>query len=162
MKHEMDKKKLLIYINAALYSLWALLTVVSVVVTYRTGAAYRAQGHPEVWIFTREMVMKLFRKYLPLLLGAMIMTMICKAKGICDERQDKPVVYPEIIKIYKSERETVRNKAAETANEKRIRITRSVMLAVAVVFVIAGILNGSLIDMLIKAINICTECIGLG
>jgi hypothetical protein len=36
------------------------------------------------------------------------------------------------------------------------------VLAAAVVFVIAGILNGSMEDMLIKAINICTECVGLG
>ena len=33
---------------------------------------------------------------------------------------------------------------------------------VAVSFIIAGICNGGMRDVLIKAINICTECIGLG
>ncbi|MDE6597486.1 MAG: hypothetical protein K2K60_02480 [Clostridia bacterium] len=33
---------------------------------------------------------------------------------------------------------------------------------VSVAFIIAGICNGSMRDVLIKAINICTECIGLG
>lgn len=34
--------------------------------------------------------------------------------------------------------------------------------AVAVLFIILGIVNGSMADVLTKAINICTECIGLG
>lgn len=33
---------------------------------------------------------------------------------------------------------------------------------VAVLFIILGIVNGSMSDVLTKAINICTECIGLG
>lgn len=33
---------------------------------------------------------------------------------------------------------------------------------VSVAFIIAGICNGSMRDVLIKAVNICTECIGLG
>nr|WP_251616997.1 CD1871A family CXXC motif-containing protein [Pumilibacter muris] len=32
----------------------------------------------------------------------------------------------------------------------------------AVSFIIAGIFNGGARDVLIKAVNICTECIGLG
>ena len=39
---------------------------------------------------------------------------------------------------------------------------RIVILAVAVLFIIEGISNGGMSDVLIKAINICTECIGLG
>ena len=36
------------------------------------------------------------------------------------------------------------------------------MLAIAAGLMGAGIMNGGLRDVLIKAINICTECIGLG
>ena len=32
----------------------------------------------------------------------------------------------------------------------------------AAVLVVLGVLNGGLRDVLVKAINICTECIGLG
>jgi len=44
----------------------------------------------------------------------------------------------------------------------RIAIIRVVVGCVAVSFVIAGACNGSMRDLLNKAINICTECIGLG
>lgn len=40
--------------------------------------------------------------------------------------------------------------------------TRILLYAVALLLIAAGILNGGMRDVLIKAINICTECIGLG
>ena len=42
------------------------------------------------------------------------------------------------------------------------RVLRLALLAAAVIFLILGVKNGGLRDVLIKAINICTECIGLG
>ncbi len=39
---------------------------------------------------------------------------------------------------------------------------RGVVLVAAVTFIIIGALNGGAHDVLVKAINICTECIGLG
>ncbi|MCH5154939.1 MAG: hypothetical protein J1F71_06985 [Clostridiales bacterium] len=39
---------------------------------------------------------------------------------------------------------------------------RGALFAIAVVFIVLGIVNGGAKDVLIKAINICTECIGLG
>ena len=42
------------------------------------------------------------------------------------------------------------------------KIVRLVILAVAVVFIIVGIRNGSLTAVINKAIRICTECVGLG
>lgn len=39
---------------------------------------------------------------------------------------------------------------------------RGVILAIGVVFIIVGALNGGARDVLVKAINICQECIGLG
>lgn len=41
-------------------------------------------------------------------------------------------------------------------------IVRAVVLVVAVVFIILGIFNGGMSDVLGKAVRICTECIGLG
>ena len=46
--------------------------------------------------------------------------------------------------------------------EKKVRMIRTVIVAAAAAFILAGILNGSALDVLVKAINICTECIGLG
>ena len=39
---------------------------------------------------------------------------------------------------------------------------RGALFVLAVVFIVLGIVNGGAKDVLIKAINICTECIGLG
>ena len=39
---------------------------------------------------------------------------------------------------------------------------RLAVLIVAIVFIILGVMNGGMADVLGKAINICTECIGLG
>ena len=41
-------------------------------------------------------------------------------------------------------------------------VLQTVFLAAAVVLILIGIYNGSSQDVLIKTINICTECIGLG
>ena len=43
-----------------------------------------------------------------------------------------------------------------------VNITKCVILAVAVVFVLIGIFNGGVADVLSKAVKICMECIGLG
>ena len=48
----------------------------------------------------------------------------------------------------------------ETAH-RRI-LLRRVLMAAAVLFIVLGIFNGSMKDVLIKAIKICTECVGLG
>lgn len=41
-------------------------------------------------------------------------------------------------------------------------IVRGIIFVIAVTFIILGICNGGAHDVLVKAINICTECIGLG
>lgn len=47
-------------------------------------------------------------------------------------------------------------------SKKMIMTTRIAILVVAITFIITGIINGGAADVLKKAINICTECIGLG
>ena len=49
-----------------------------------------------------------------------------------------------------------------TKSGRRIWIIRGVIAAVAIGFVLVGIFNGGMNDVLQKAIRICTECIGLG
>ena len=41
-------------------------------------------------------------------------------------------------------------------------LARWILLALAGLFIILGVINGGANDVLVKAINICTECIGLG
>ena len=51
---------------------------------------------------------------------------------------------------------------AKTQSTKARNITRAALYAAAVILLAAGVLNGGMRDVLVKAINICTECIGLG
>ena len=48
------------------------------------------------------------------------------------------------------------------AGEKKYRPYRNAIIVAAVIFIVAGLINGGTIAVLAKAINICTECIGLG
>lgn len=50
----------------------------------------------------------------------------------------------------------------ENDNYLAINIARACVLVVAVTFIVLGVLNGGMGDVLGKAIRLCTECIGLG
>jgi hypothetical protein len=54
-------------------------------------------------------------------------------------------------------------KAARVLSRPVVAFTfKGVVLAVAVTFIVVGIVNGGMSDVLGKAVRICTECIGLG
>ncbi len=38
----------------------------------------------------------------------------------------------------------------------------AVLFCISMLFIVLGIMNGGLLDVLAKAIKICSECIGLG
>ena len=48
------------------------------------------------------------------------------------------------------------------SSDLTVNVVRAVLFAVGAAFVGIGIANGGMHDVLVKAINICTECIGLG
>lgn len=52
--------------------------------------------------------------------------------------------------------------AVSSQHEKILLGARLTLAVIAVVFIVVGIFNGGMADVLQKAINICTECIGLG
>ena len=53
-------------------------------------------------------------------------------------------------------------KEPNSQNEKILFGARLTLAVIAVAFIVIGIFNGGMADVLQKAINICTECIGLG
>lgn len=55
-----------------------------------------------------------------------------------------------------------KNVVKSKPNNKIVNIARGVIISVAVVLIIVGYFDGGAADILQKAINICTECIGLG
>ncbi len=48
------------------------------------------------------------------------------------------------------------------ARAARVWLVRIGLCAVGIIFVVTGVMNGGMKDVLLKAINICTQCIGLG
>lgn len=66
--------------------------------------------------------------------------------------------------LYKSIKNTEQKPdiVEKTASKVPVCILRCSILAIAVIFIVMGILNGSAYDVLTKAVAICTECIGLG
>jgi hypothetical protein len=51
---------------------------------------------------------------------------------------------------------------AHICPHSHVTLCRLVLYVIAIICIIVGIFNGGLYDILVKAINICTECIGLG
>ena len=52
---------------------------------------------------------------------------------------------------------------AKAPKSPKIRnLMRGLLYAAAALLVVAGVMNGGMRDVLVKAVNICTECIGLG
>ncbi len=71
------------------------------------------------------------------------------------------------VQITKKALEVSKNKekapsVAFKENSKRLMITRIVIVSIAVIFIITGACLGGAQSVLSKAINICTECIGMG
>ena len=52
--------------------------------------------------------------------------------------------------------------AAPAERGRALPALRIALYAAAVVLIVLGVMNGGLWDVLVKAVNICTECIGLG
>ena len=70
----------------------------------------------------------------------------------------------EAIKRYVKENVVPRAEKYENPKKKPdyALIARYVIIAASIVFIILGITNGGMNDVLAKAVKICTECIGLG
>lgn len=69
----------------------------------------------------------------------------------------------ELIKlVIKADGKKITKYHEDKRKKLAINIARGVIITISVIFIIVGITNGGAKDVLRKAINICTECIGLG
>lgn len=173
----MTKQKLFLMIKSALCVLIAVLLSASAIRIYADGSAWQAAGHPSDWIFTREKAAAALMPILPLILLSIAMTVYGLVKGIKDENADKPVRDAALLRDMRSTRadtpaasgeENAAAKAGKRLHDTPEAVVRSrillrrVLMAAAVLFIILGIVNGGMKDVLVKAIKICTECVGLG
>ena len=142
----MDRKKVFLIIQSALCILLAVMLITAVTGIYREGAAVKAED-VLAWIFSREKVAEGFRLIRPLFYITIGVSAVGLILGVKDENGLKPVKG---------------GKVENPALSSRIRILRIILLIAAVCLLAAGVFNGSARDVLGKAVNICTECIGLG
>ena len=69
-----------------------------------------------------------------------------------------------LMKELELRRSAPKRKPDAAASEKTTgrNVIRVIIAAAAVALIALGVMNGGMFDVLVKAINICTECIGLG
>ena len=126
--------------------LLAVLICSAAVGIYREGSR-RKEEHPLETVYTKEAVEVASAHIAPLL----IVTAVMAGGGILLGAGDDRKVYPSGMK---------RNVRKDRQVSQTI--VRAVLLTAAVVCIIAGIFNGGMQDVFVKAANICSECIGLG
>lgn len=146
-------------IQAVLCSAYVIFMSVQALLIYLAGAEAKA-ADPRVSIFTREIAVDAVLKGLPLLIAAVVVTIIAVVMGVKtskerlqDIKTDKDFIIKSVSKRFGTDNEN---------NSNKVWIIRLAVIIGAVVLVIIGICNGSAKAVLSKAITICTECIGLG
>ena len=125
----------------------AVLLAAGAVGIYLEGTA-RVAENPQESIYTAERATEKLAPAVPLLIAAAALAVLGIALGAKDPKAGKPA-----------------GKAAcapPAAELKNAGVIRAAVVVAAAAFILAGVLNGSARDVLIKAIHICTECVGLG
>ena len=151
----MKGKKLFLVSQAVLCALTAGALAAAAIRLYAEGAAAQAGGDLFAYMFTREKAAAQLTRLVPLIAVSLAMTLVGLFLGIRDENADRPVRDEKMLR-------NLRAAAVPAQADKRTKILRTVVLAIAAAMIIAGILNGGLEDVLAKGAAVCTECIGLG
>ena len=150
----MKGKKLFLGVQAVLCVLAAGLLAAAAIRLYAEGSAQARDGLFS-YIFTREKAGAELARLLPVFAAALAVTVAGLILGIRDENAVRPAVLPRgAVDLRKS--------AVPQEADRRTKILRTVILAIAAAMIIAGILNGGLGDVLAKGATVCSECIGLG
>ena len=113
--------------------------------------------------FSRESVAATFSQIafpVYLCIAMAVINIIWEIISPTDEK--KPAIKKKAVRKNSTSEEALSEKADFDAAEKKYRPWRNAFLVAAVIFIAAGLVNGGTIAVLAKAINICTECIGLG
>ena len=133
----MTRTKWFLIVQAVLCAVIAALLAAGALSLYAEGAARQAEGDLFYYMFTREKAGARLAPVLPLIFCALGLTIAGVILGVRDEKAEKQA-------------------------DRKTRILRAAVLAVALSLIIIGIINGGLEDVLAKGAAICTECVGLG
>ncbi len=159
----MEKKKVFLIIQSFICILVVMMLAFATVGVYKEGKA-RKEENPSAHIYTKEESVAAAAPGMMVAFLGLGISVACWIMGVKDENADKPVSFARIGK------DPVTGRTCKPFDEmkkkvippEKLKIIRLVVLALAVIFIIAGIANGNMYAIMIKAINICTECVGLG
>ena len=154
----MTREKLFMAVQAVLCSVIAVLLAEGALSLYLDGAAKQAEGDLFYYMYTRERVGAKLLPVLPLLSCAVGLTVAGVILGIRDGNADKPVKDEKLLRDAGS----LRERAVCQQADRKTTVLRAAVLAIALILIILGIINGGLEDLLSKGAAICTECVGLG
>ena len=138
-----ERKRLVINVAAAMFAVGCLLP----------GCIFMLRGENFVSWDMEQVMGDVVVNVLPGV--AAVMCIMCARSYLCDKSMLR-------------EAEILRNCPAAAHNVTDVKLKLSVnglrvaIFVAAAVLIVYGITNGGLRDVLVKAINICTECIGLG
>ena len=152
----MTKQRLYLILSGAFCALLAALFSFAVISVYREGLATREAGDVTAWIFTREKLMARFLPLLPFLFGYISFLIAGWVMGVRGETKAVSARSLSRMEAFAGQKDQ------KARQERREAWLRRGLLAAAIVMIAAGILNGSLRDVLVKAVNLCAECVGLG
>ncbi len=148
----MEKRKIAAIIMSAVTLLLAVSLAAGVLYLYITGLARQQAAGPAEPIFTAQAIAVVLRRISPVFWLWLACAVVSALLGwLTPEKYQASRDYPADMK---------NGAAGEKAAPRNT--ARLILFAAALVFLVLGIRNGGLRDVLIKAINICTECIGLG
>ncbi len=143
----MNRNRVILIMQAAVCVLLAVLLAAGAVCICLDGLARKAEN-PLENVYTPENMAGLITAAIPLVIIFFVLLVIGLALGVKDPGADRPAGPSGPVK--------------PAAGAKNRKILQTAFVVMAAGFIAAGILNGSVGDVLIKAIHICTECIGLG
>ena len=143
----MDRKRICLVLTAAACIMLAAVLAGGALCIWLEGTAKQAED-PMKSVYTAEKVSAWLTAALPIAITLVILIAAGIILGAKDSKAGRTAGQAGVMKA-----------GTET---KHRRIIRIILIAAAAVLIIAGVLNGSAKDVLIKAIYICRECIGIG
>ena len=145
---ERRRQRRLLWIGRGLFAL-----CMAPLLIYLLNPAHFPEADPE------EMFYSLLWVFLPWTaagLGALAATAALREKSLLRETQAAQA------QVKEEKAEGISPASGSARPPKRKTWLQAVFLVAAVALILAGVFNGSALDVLYKAITICTECVGLG
>lgn len=155
----MSKHKTIPVVQGIVCVIAALMLCLGAAGIYREGIdQIRAGGDELAWIYTPERITAHLMPVLPFLALSIALTAASMIIGIKNS-EDMPL--PSIQgrnthALPKPQYPSFKN------CQRTVFAVRLIIVLLSAAMILGGILNGSMRDVLVKAVNLCMECVGLG